>query len=194
MRGAFGASASCAPPCMKSSRVRGWSPSLCRREHRRPAMLVLPGSIQAVQETAIYERVDGYLKRRLVNIGLRGVDCAGLEDRGGGARIPAKTFYSAGGQSCGRSRSGDSKNVDRSAYDQRRRVVAARKYADVKFHLTHKDPPLLIPSSASLCGQGSSGSQPSAATTKCGFRSSNWGETTGRRWKWWKGSVKKSGC
>lgn len=31
--------------------------------------LVLPGSIQAVQETAIYARVDGYLKRRLVNIG-----------------------------------------------------------------------------------------------------------------------------
>jgi RND family efflux transporter MFP subunit len=33
--------------------------------------LVLPGSIQAVQETAIYSRVDGYLKRRLVNIGDR---------------------------------------------------------------------------------------------------------------------------
>ncbi|HEY7322255.1 MAG TPA: biotin/lipoyl-binding protein [Candidatus Binatia bacterium] len=33
--------------------------------------LVLPGSIQAVQETAIYARVDGYLKRRLVNIGDR---------------------------------------------------------------------------------------------------------------------------
>ena len=31
--------------------------------------LVLPGNIQAVQETAIYARVDGYLKRRLVNIG-----------------------------------------------------------------------------------------------------------------------------
>jgi len=31
--------------------------------------VVLPGSIQAVQETAIYARVDGYLKRRLVNIG-----------------------------------------------------------------------------------------------------------------------------
>jgi len=31
--------------------------------------LVLPGSIQAVQETAIYSRVDGYLRRRLVNIG-----------------------------------------------------------------------------------------------------------------------------
>jgi RND family efflux transporter MFP subunit len=33
------------------------------------ADLVLPGSIQAAQETAIYARVDGYLKRRLVNIG-----------------------------------------------------------------------------------------------------------------------------
>ena len=33
--------------------------------------LVLPGSVQAVQETAIYARVDGYLKRRLVNIGDR---------------------------------------------------------------------------------------------------------------------------
>ena len=33
--------------------------------------LVLPGSIQAVQETAIYARVDGYLRRRLVNIGDR---------------------------------------------------------------------------------------------------------------------------
>src|SRR5215813_12284476 len=33
--------------------------------------LVLPGSIQAVQETALYARVDGYLKRRLVNIGDR---------------------------------------------------------------------------------------------------------------------------
>lgn len=31
--------------------------------------LVLPGSIQAVQETAIYARVDGYLTRRLVDIG-----------------------------------------------------------------------------------------------------------------------------
>jgi len=40
---------------------------------RAPAVtdLVLPGSIQAVQETAIYSRVDGYLKRRLVNIGDR---------------------------------------------------------------------------------------------------------------------------
>ena len=35
----------------------------------RTTDLVLPGSIQAVQETAIYARVDGYLKRRLVNIG-----------------------------------------------------------------------------------------------------------------------------
>jgi RND family efflux transporter MFP subunit len=35
----------------------------------RATELVLPGSIQAVQETAIYARVDGYLKRRLVNIG-----------------------------------------------------------------------------------------------------------------------------
>src|SRR5258706_382705 len=33
--------------------------------------LTFPGSIQAVQETAIYSRVDGYLKRRLVNIGDR---------------------------------------------------------------------------------------------------------------------------
>ena len=33
--------------------------------------LVLPGSIQAVQETALYARVDGYLKQRLVNIGDR---------------------------------------------------------------------------------------------------------------------------
>jgi len=33
--------------------------------------LTFPGSIQAVQETAIYSRVDGYLKRRLVNIGER---------------------------------------------------------------------------------------------------------------------------
>jgi RND family efflux transporter MFP subunit len=40
---------------------------------RAPAAsdLMLPGSIQAVQETAIYARVDGYLKRRLVNIGDR---------------------------------------------------------------------------------------------------------------------------
>src|SRR5207245_10695539 len=30
--------------------------------------LVLPGSIQAVQETAPYARVDGYLQRRLLNI------------------------------------------------------------------------------------------------------------------------------
>ncbi|HEY7168798.1 MAG TPA: efflux RND transporter periplasmic adaptor subunit [Candidatus Binatia bacterium] len=38
---------------------------------RAPATtdLLLPGSIQAVQETAIYARVDGYLKRRLVTIG-----------------------------------------------------------------------------------------------------------------------------
>lgn len=38
---------------------------------RAPAAtdLLLPGSIQAVQETAIYARVDGYLKRRLVTIG-----------------------------------------------------------------------------------------------------------------------------
>jgi RND family efflux transporter MFP subunit len=35
----------------------------------RTTDLVLPGSIQAAQETAIYARVDGYLKRRLVNIG-----------------------------------------------------------------------------------------------------------------------------
>ena len=33
--------------------------------------LLLPGSIQAVQETALYARVDGYLKQRLVNIGDR---------------------------------------------------------------------------------------------------------------------------
>lgn len=33
--------------------------------------LSLPASIQAVQETALYSRVDGYLKRRLVNIGDR---------------------------------------------------------------------------------------------------------------------------
>lgn len=31
--------------------------------------LVLPGSVQAIQETAIYSRVDGYLRRRRVNIG-----------------------------------------------------------------------------------------------------------------------------
>jgi len=37
----------------------------------RATDLVLPGSIQAIQETAIYARVDGYLKRRLVNIGDR---------------------------------------------------------------------------------------------------------------------------
>lgn len=38
---------------------------------RAPATtdLVLPGSIQAIQETAVYARVDGYLKRRLVDIG-----------------------------------------------------------------------------------------------------------------------------
>jgi multidrug efflux pump subunit AcrA (membrane-fusion protein) len=33
--------------------------------------LVLPGTIQAIQETAIYARVDGYLKSRLVDIGDR---------------------------------------------------------------------------------------------------------------------------
>lgn len=33
--------------------------------------LVLPGSIQAIQETAIYARANGYLKRRLVDIGDR---------------------------------------------------------------------------------------------------------------------------
>ncbi len=35
------------------------------------ADLVLPGSIQAIQETAIFARVNGYLKRRLVDIGER---------------------------------------------------------------------------------------------------------------------------
>jgi len=35
------------------------------------ADLSFPGSIQAVQETALFSRVDGYLKRRLVNIGDR---------------------------------------------------------------------------------------------------------------------------
>jgi RND family efflux transporter MFP subunit len=40
---------------------------------RAPATtdLLLPGSIQAIQESAIYARVDGYLKRRLVDIGSR---------------------------------------------------------------------------------------------------------------------------
>ncbi len=37
----------------------------------RQTDLVLPGSIQAIQETAIHSRVDGYLKRRLVDIGDR---------------------------------------------------------------------------------------------------------------------------
>jgi membrane fusion protein, multidrug efflux system len=37
----------------------------------RATDLVLPGSIQAIQETAIYARADGYLKRRLVDIGDR---------------------------------------------------------------------------------------------------------------------------
>jgi membrane fusion protein, multidrug efflux system len=37
----------------------------------RTTDLVLPGTIQAIQETAIYARVDGYLKRRLVDIGDR---------------------------------------------------------------------------------------------------------------------------
>lgn len=31
---------------------------------------VLPGSVQAIQETTIYARTDGYLKRRLVDIGI----------------------------------------------------------------------------------------------------------------------------
>ena len=35
------------------------------------AEFTLPGTIQAIQETAIYARVDGYLKRRLVDIGDR---------------------------------------------------------------------------------------------------------------------------
>ena len=35
------------------------------------ADLMLPGSIQAIQEAPIYSRVDGYLKRRLVDIGDR---------------------------------------------------------------------------------------------------------------------------
>ena len=37
----------------------------------RVADLMLPGSIQAIQEAPIYSRVDGYLKRRLVDIGDR---------------------------------------------------------------------------------------------------------------------------
>src|SRR5262249_39020246 len=37
----------------------------------RIADLMLPGSIQAIQEAPIYSRVDGYLKRRLVDIGDR---------------------------------------------------------------------------------------------------------------------------
>ena len=37
----------------------------------RTADFTLPGSIQAIQEAAIYSRVDGYLKRRLVDIGDR---------------------------------------------------------------------------------------------------------------------------
>jgi multidrug efflux pump subunit AcrA (membrane-fusion protein) len=37
----------------------------------RTADLTLPGSIQAIQEASIYSRVDGYLKRRLVDIGDR---------------------------------------------------------------------------------------------------------------------------
>jgi RND family efflux transporter MFP subunit len=35
------------------------------------AEFTLPGTIQAIQETALYARVDGYLKRRLVDIGDR---------------------------------------------------------------------------------------------------------------------------
>src|SRR5258707_15077539 len=37
------------------------------------AELTLPGTIQAIQETAIYARADGYLKRRHADIGDRGV-------------------------------------------------------------------------------------------------------------------------
>src|SRR5258706_9683426 len=37
----------------------------------RAADLVLPGSIQAIQDTAVFARVNGYLKRRLVDIGER---------------------------------------------------------------------------------------------------------------------------
>jgi RND family efflux transporter MFP subunit len=37
----------------------------------RTADFMLPGSIQAIQEAPIYSRVDGYLKRRLVDIGDR---------------------------------------------------------------------------------------------------------------------------
>src|SRR5579864_4153221 len=37
----------------------------------RTADFMLPGSIQAIQEASIYSRVDGYLKRRLVDIGDR---------------------------------------------------------------------------------------------------------------------------
>jgi len=40
--------------------------------HGKPvAEFTLPGTIQAIQETAIYARADGYLKRRLVDIGDR---------------------------------------------------------------------------------------------------------------------------
>jgi RND family efflux transporter MFP subunit len=41
--------------------------------HRAPAKaeLALPGNIQAVQETTLYARVDGYLSKRLVDIGDR---------------------------------------------------------------------------------------------------------------------------
>lgn len=37
----------------------------------RVSDVVLPGSVQAIQETPIYSRVDGYLKRRLVDLGDR---------------------------------------------------------------------------------------------------------------------------
>ncbi len=37
----------------------------------RTTELVLPGNVQAIQETALYSRVDGYLRRRLVDIGDR---------------------------------------------------------------------------------------------------------------------------
>ncbi len=37
----------------------------------RTTELTLPGNIQAIQETALYSRVDGYLRRRLVDIGDR---------------------------------------------------------------------------------------------------------------------------
>ena len=58
-------------------------------------------------------------------------------------------------------------------------------YADVKFHLTHSNPPLIIPASALILRSGPPRVATVGPTIRYGSSSYTWGETMVPLWRWW---------